>query len=312
LSQLYKLGSNATSQPLLVTGMRSSGKSIVLGIIAAYSGRSQIIKDVRFGQIMQLNRYGYISDNVASMMLKHAVNFIFYDHAIGRRFNLRSDDETSLWSNPAIFEEIAKIKSERGADLFDKTSLIPVIDSHNALIDYKLLSVTYTNLKLINVMRSPISIIHSWIRDGLYDNQTTSSKLYQGILISKNGLNLPIIAAYFDEDYEHMTPADRAVFAFDILARAERESRLAIDEKNIQILDLKFIDIVNSPLNVVDEMSKVFGEPNEKTLSIVLRKENLPRNIINDDEAQKYNLITKKISREAKNILDSNIEIFNK
>ena len=289
--------------PVIVSGMRSSGKSLLLGLLQAFSDEPSTFKDFRIGHICQLDYWSLISREVSVPMLRYAVDFNFYDLCIGRGLNFRIGDETSIWSSPKPGAAVQLIKRSKGENVFESKDRLVVFDIHNALVHLDLLSSTFSKAKVINVSRSPISIIYSWVRDKLFDDDQLQKRTCQMLVSTHKGIPVPLIAHSWREEYVKMTLKDRSVKIFKALSECEEVQRSNFNLKKGCVLDLNYESILSAPDTAVDALEDFLGLKSKEFLNKVFEKERVPRVICERESLLKKDSVFAGLSRENKSYL---------
>lgn len=294
----------AFKHPVIVSGMRSSGKSVVLGLMHAFVEVPSIIKDFRLSHICQLDYWQLLDRDISIPLLRYSVDFGFYDLRIGRGLNFRIGDETSVWSSLNVGEYVKLISAPKGDSVFEEADGLQIFDIHNALLYSSLLSQSFETVKIINITRSPISVMHSWVRDGLMDDDRLLRPSSQMLITILNDRPIPLIAASWKHDYLKMNLEDRSVCIYRSLLSLEKEARKLVG-KNLQILDLTFEGVVQDPSSCMKMIELFLGKKHNDLIDQVYDKERVPRVLDWVSENQKLIDLKKNLSDENKGYLEN-------
>jgi hypothetical protein len=267
-------------QPVFITGAKSSGKSLIYSFIKSYASIEGVCKDFFVNHLLQLNASGEIPNRVVDVQLKFFLDFKYYESVIGRNLNSRVGDETSIWNSPHVKRDFTKLFSARGigvaTDISSRTKSY-LIDSHNLLLYTETLDRIYKDYYLINVTRSPASILTSWVRDEFYADKVLRSKLSQTLCVETSDGLVPLL----------LPPSERirfvksdlsnrcAIVFFHVHAQAMKaQHRL---RKSSNVLNISFEKALLAPHETYDRISKYLSHAAYENICDTYRQENVPR-----------------------------------
>ena len=286
-------------RPLIVTGMKNSGKSLVIGLLEAFSSLQTTFKDFRIEHLLQLQHYDLIDKELAASLVRYNVDFNFFDLQMGRGLNFRIGDETSIWRmiNPA--ESFALIAGSSGttATKLNKTNdELSVFDCHNGLLYLEFISNALPNSAMVNVTRCPISVIFSWVRDGLFEDVNLKRPRSQILQINHHGTPVPLFASSWPDDFLRMGGPDRAVRIFTELHSQETLRKKKLREYKINYLDLVFEDILVDPTKTIASLQAFLNTNSLPSLAKIFGRERVPRITASDERDRKLLAIRERLS----------------
>ena len=293
---------------ILLTGYRSSGKSLVSPFLLNCNNVIGLLKDPTASAISDIYRKGLISFETSSFLLKLNIDNARYCSQIGRNLNTRLDDETSIWNGYDIMSQVKKLVSPRG-EIANKEirsdKKFYIFDTHNGIPTIPLLSNCYSNLMCVNVVRSPISVIYSWCRDGLFASERLKSALSQQVCTLKKDKYIPIIFDQISEDFHKLSHFQRCLKAYLYLKEEELNHR----EKNAKyenlIFEVSYEKFLLQPIECVRDLLSFVGASIEpQKLQSLFEREKVPRHISTREIDDKY-LTLKNLAKSAEiKILD--------
>ena len=277
---------------IILTGLRSSGKSLISPFLINCNVVSGLLKDPTASAISDMYRNRSISLESASFLFKLSLDNARYCNRIGRNLNSRLEDETSIWNSYDVTAEIKKLVSPRGETVtnhMQSDNKFHIFDTHNGIPALSMFAKCYANLVLINVVRSPISVIFSWCRDGLFTSERLNSALSQQVCVINNNEYVPIIFHQKLVEFSQLTHLQRCLQAYSYLENEEQNYR----KKNLKyeklIFDISYEKFLQFPEESVRNVLSLIGasiEPNR--LISLFERENVPREISLKQIDEKY------------------------
>jgi hypothetical protein len=295
---------------VLVTGTHTSGKSMISPIVASLSNVEILRKIYYLDQLSILYNFKKINLEIARFLGQHILDLSYYEQLIGRNLNFRVEDETSVYQskNPDLYKK--RIVSKRGANILAYHAKIRthmLLDAHDGIWFYKFWkNLRIKNLKIINIHRNPIDIVHSWINSdlGIAEKQI----LCQIPLICKNNKIKPF---YLYNNFTANNLINKTELVIDMVdecVRKEIISYKTIKNKK-QILRINFDNFAINTNFYVNKICNFLNLKKTKFTKKILKKENLPRILDKHERKEKLEKIMSKISKKKfKKLL--NLEIF--
>lgn len=279
--------------PIIITGMSHSGKSLPAGLLSVYFKKIERVKEFKFNHILVLRRHGRISDEVATYLFNNWLLHSWHDYSIGRNFNFRRDDETSIWSSLDLDYQLKKcsnIKREK-----PKSEKYILLEPHNAVLDYNFLKKINSKIIFINIYRSPVDTIYAWVRDSHYSDAMLNNPYSQIITLNVNGKRAPLIAEEFAQEFVVSPQPDRCFLIYESLYLQERytcEDRLL----KSKIINFRFEELLVNPESFFSLTNEYFGKPEIRHIQKVMEVESVPREISSNQKEAKLKELKLRIS----------------
>jgi len=293
--------------PLFITGLTRSGKAMLSPLISSLNKVEKVNVNYQFEYIPMLNIINSISNNAAITMMRYFIDNQVYDNMIGRNMNFRISDLTSIWNTSEPIEYISRLNKEEGDRIFDKKNKSKLIFSllvHDALWHAKIYFKAFPNLKMIHIDRHPIDLIYSWYRKGygsnFYDNPRNAL-----LTIEWNKKTYPYYAHGWEEEYENLSEIDRIVKMINMIQSFGKDVYSSISEKKRKnIMFIKFDEMVQRPLPILNKISVFLGTKKTKYTSIIMDKEKVPRKLYQQERLKKREEIKGLASEDSIKLLD--------
>lgn len=286
------------SHPVFLSGMKSSGKSLLYCLMMPMEKFEGSCKDFLINHILQLNYFGDIPNSAASIQLKSIFDFKLYNASIGRETNFRVDDETSAWAAADPKKEFLKLFNPRGLNVAEKMYIENrriLIDSHNVILHHDFLTKSFDQYTIVNINRSPASILHSWIRDEFYSEKTLENKLSQHLCFLYDGKPVPLyLRGNGEKEFLLGDNIDRCTQVFFKLNEMEKVQRKNIKFKK-NIIDISFEKILVDPKNVALNLSNKLEDFSVVNLDWIFIREGVPRKWSINEEYEKLEGTKEKI-----------------
>ena len=279
--------------PIIITGMSHSGKSLPAGLLSVYYKKIERVKEFKFGHILLLRRYGKISDDLATYLINNWLLQSWHDHSVGRNYNLRRDDETSIWNSlDRHFQFKKRMSSKREVPTSENYILI---EPHNAILDYDFLKKINSKMIFINICRSPVETLYAWVRDSHYSDLILHSPYSQIITLNIKGKRVPLVAAEFWEEFVVSNPPDRCFLIYENLYLKEESKSQGCTTEN-GIISLRFEELLVDPGRFFSLTNEYFGTPEIRHLQKVMETECVPREIPSNQNKDKFKELKLRIS----------------
>ena len=293
--------------PLFIDGLTRSGKTMLAPIISSFSKVEKVNVNYQFEFIPMLNIVNSISNEVSVTMMRFFIDNQVYENKIGRNMNFRLSDLTSVWNTSQPIKYISRLSKREGNIVFDnitKSRQFFLLLVHDALWHAKIYFKAFPNLKMIHIDRHPVDLIYSWYKKGygsnFYDNPHNAL-----LTIEWNKKTYPYYAYGWEEEYENSSEIDRIIKMINRLQSSGKDVYSSISEKKRKnILFIKFEEIVQKPLPILNEISNFLGTKKTKYTSIIMDKEKVPRKLYQQERLIKQEEIKKLTSEDSIKLLD--------
>lgn len=283
-----------------ICGPTRSGKVIVSKIISSMKNYEKINVDFLWEQFIQLSFLGKINKTNAIYLLRRGISLLTYNLFIGREINFRKNDFSSIYSyqNPKKYLKRAKFTKEGDSvfkNLKRKKMNIPIM-IHWGVNASNLLFETFSNIKIIRMIKNPFEIAYSWLKRDyggkFYDNPRTSS-----LTLKFNNKILPYFASGWEKTYLKSNKYDRIGIMISKFLSKEMSVYNSLNKINKKrILNIEFDKLVRHPKKTVEKIEKFLKSKQTKFTKKVLKQEKLPRNLLIKNLESKKIFFKKKMS----------------
>ena len=281
---------------ILVTGTHTSGKSMISPIVASLKKVEMLRKIYYLDQLSNLHFFNKINDEAVKFMANHILDLSYYEQLIGRNMNFRYEDETSVANSkdPKFYTKRLKVK--RGSQIIKKhkkINTLMLLDAHDGIWFNKFwLNLGIKNLKIINICRNPIDVVNSWFNSDLGDAE--KQLLCQIPLISYKQKIKPFYY-YKSINRNKLNKYDAAVeMVCECIENEIKNFKKIKDIKNLIRIDFdNFAEKTNYNLS---KICKFLKTNKTKHTNKIMRRERLPRKIIENDRSKKRQKIKELVS----------------
>jgi len=293
----------------VVTGVTRSCKQMLAPIVSSFEGAEHVTMNYLLEQLVETWKLGRMEDDVAANLLRFGIDNMCYNISIGRNLNFRLADYTGIWRSCRIWHNVKKIWSSEGDAAFGQignASPIYVMMAHNALWQSPLYFAALPNMIMINVLRHPVDIVHSWCKKK-YDGTFHSNPRNATLTIDWQGQPVVYYAAGWEEKYLGLGPVDRMIFTVNYLESSSIKQYESLPEEHRRNVLLVFVDrLLRNPEEDLEVLCELLGTKQTSATIKALKQERCPRDF-EKGRAEKYELICSKASRDGKDLLDSMI-----
>lgn len=297
---------------IIITGQQRSGKTKLSNIISTFKGPVNIRIEFFLDTLLSLKRLKLISKKLFNEMFQIYLNNLIIDAQYGRNFNLKKNEDSSIWNsaNPNYFLNIIKkkfTKLEIKKKLLKNNEIIIVL--HNFLEFVKFLSDIKFQIKIINIKSHPIDQIYS-----MYQSKTN---------FKFNNQSRELIYMYKNKKYCFVVGLENKMQKLNLMQKILLiKHKLDLDEiKNIKIakkkfkyMNISYLDLVDKPKINIDKISKFIKIKQTKLTERYIGK-NLKKTIFLNDNSRKkrFDFINTKLKeKKYKLILNDLITNFEK
>ena len=298
-------------KPLFIDGLTRSGKTMLAPIISSLNRVEKVNVNYQFEYIPMLNIINSISNRAAITMMRYFIDNQVYENMIGRNINFRLSDWTSIWNTKEPIEYFSRIYETEGDNAFQRIRKSDQIFSllvHDALWHAKIYFKAFPHLKMIHINRHPVDLIYSWYRKGygsnFYDNPRNAL-----LTIEWNKKTYPYYAYGWEEEYENLSEIDRIVKMINMIQSFGKDVYSLISEKKRKnIMFIKFDEMVQRPLPIINKISIFLGTKKTKYTSIIMDQENVPRKLKRQERLKKQEEIKGLATENSIKLLDIMID----
>lgn len=269
---LYK--KNYFNNVLIITGVYSSGKSMLSRILSSFKNTEHVRKDLMIENLMHLAFLKKINKDLAIYLVKSILDKNFYEQLISRNANLRPEDETSIFKAKNSYELFSRIFLPRGPEIIIKhvkQNTRFVMDTHDGVMLFKFWNKVNKNFKFINIYRNPIDIVESWYRHGM--GKTEKILINEMLMFSSKKNIFPIYYTEYFKNYQKTSEMDRVIKMVLYCLSHEYKNYKVFNK----CLNLEFNDFAVNTEKNLKKIIKFLKAKKSNSTKLVLKEENCPR-----------------------------------
>jgi len=265
---------------LLVEGISRSGKFLLANILNGFTGVEPAQYCELLEQIPYLAKFKLVNSKVAEALLHAIIDSNSYNMLLGRNFNYRLTDKSSILNNMHYQEYLKRsaIKdSQRLLKKFYQQNFYSPYIVHEIMPAVKIFFKTFPNVKVLSLRRSPLDLVYShymW-----YASQTKLKKYSPPlfILLKQGHDSIPWQRAIYQNSENDKQLINNMIIGMEkLLADYTFCYRsLSRQDKN-KILFVSYEDILADPKAVMRQISDFLQRKILSAAHKILVKEKLP------------------------------------
>lgn len=202
---------------VVVDGMARSGKSLVAGALSWSEKIEPWQLSAYVDHIFKLWELGLVGRSEAVSILRVAINDAAFNYAIGRSVNTRLHDASSVQKFGKSEEFLARGESEDYRLLeqqFLRQGRLPSFQVHENVMARWLWEEALPSVKMIEVVRHPLTLFRSWYARDLGSRWGADPKLFVPVA-SVGGEPVPTFALDAHEEWRAANPEEKIVIALE-------------------------------------------------------------------------------------------------
>ena len=158
---------------VIISGQQKAGKSLLTKIISKFQGPVQCRIDFFLESLLDLHKIKLINKKQLTDLFLIYSDHIFIDNIYGRNYNLKKNDESSIFNtaNPQFFlNKINKNYSRQEIQKLIKKKQEMFIVIHNFIKHIDLLEKASVQYKVVNIVPHPIDQLYSMFKSNMFKN----------------------------------------------------------------------------------------------------------------------------------------------
>lgn len=202
---------------VVVDGMARSGKSLVAGVLSWSERIEPWQLSAYVDHIFKLWELGLVGRSEAVSILRVAINEAAFNYAIGRSVNTRLHDASSVQHFGKTEEFLARGMTEDYRLLEQQFLLrgrLPSFQAHNNVMGRWLWEEAVPVVKMIEVVRHPLTLFRSWHARALGSRWGSDPRLFTPVA-SVGGEPIPTFALDVKEEWLAANSEERIVLALE-------------------------------------------------------------------------------------------------
>lgn len=278
------------SNVLFLEGITRAGKFLLANLLAAFD----TVEPVQYKGIVEYIPYlleaKLIEKKTAQQILRCEVDLDSYEMFIGRNFNLRREDKSSIYNHPSFKTYLERSEQVPREDLV-KNALNKGIYStfilHETMPNIKIILDTFKLGKVISIRRDPLDLAYSWYQRGFGKRWGNDPVLFQITFHSQYG-PIPWFARSWAKKYYRLSEADKVAASIEYLwTRSEETYHELSSFQKKQILRVKYEDILVQPTQAVSSIAAFLDAEPSGRIRKIYKQEKLPNSTYGLELAKK-------------------------
>lgn len=245
---------------VVVDGMARSGKSLVAGLLSWSRKIEPWQLSAYVDHIFKMWELGLVGRSEAVSILRVAINDAAFNYAIGRSVNTRLHDASSVQKFGKSEEFLARGESEDYRLLeqqFLRQGRLPSFQVHENVMARWLWEEALPSVKMIEVVRHPLTLFRSWHARDLGSRWGADPKLFVPVA-SVGGEPIPTFALDVHEEWRAANPEEKIVIALEQqYAQVWKSLSNGGQTDSFQVITLEAIK--SSPRDVIAELLDWIG-----------------------------------------------------
>jgi len=269
---------------VFVDGVSGSGKSILGLILASFDRVERYRLDCVYEHIAVLHKFGKITDDAATVLIRMHLDEALYHSMISREVNFRPFDHTGFLNNPFRLRSIARLFMKDGGAAVERIHRIkPIlqVNCHQMFPAIRLAFLAFgERLRAVEMVLQPLFVVEHWVQFGMerYGADRRDLTLW---IKSPGGETVPWFAHGWEEEFLLLPPVDRAIRTVHWLSQ-ERDTVMAqaSAEERRQVCIIPFERFVTDPWPFLHSLEEFLGAKTTATSRSVLKRQRCPREIL--------------------------------
>ena len=265
--------------PLIVDGITRAGKFLMANLLSSIKDVEPVHYFPVLDHVARLEHLGLIEKKAARELLRSEADRVCYETLIGRSFNHRTSDKSSIFNNPrhkTYLKRLYESDGEAAVDVFHKNRLYNLFIVHEAFLNADLFFNSFPGMKVIVVQRSPLDLAYSWHQRKLI-RRIGKDPLMGEIALASKGGSIPWHLYSRREEYHLLPSADRIVLAISTLFEMYEEPYQKLTPKHKKsILFVRYEEILLHPETTVKRAAAFLKRKILPEMKWVIKREKLP------------------------------------
>lgn len=297
---------------LLIDGFTRAGKFFLGKIVAGLKNADYYQSISALEHIPFLHRLGGMSEDAAIALFRKILDENAYNSRIGRNLNTRVSDASSVYNSPEFGEYLRRsvsafgeisMTSQQIIDSFWKSGRWSVFVTHENLPNAGFLFKAYPGLRMFNLLRHPVDVIHSWYLRGWGRRFGGDPLAFVPATRGEAG-PIPWHAYAYRKEYEKMPEADRVIHSIAGLTAMSAEAYASLDAaQRSQILFVRYEDVVERTMGEISRMAGFLGTEPFEGMPVILAREKCPGRISLEKRGRKADELKAQAGKEAFEIM---------
>ena len=288
------------SNPVIIDGIARAGKFLLANLLSGIRGVEPVQIRPVMEHVSRLHRFGLINTKAAKEVLQVEADMACYEMLIGRNFNYRASDKSSIFNNANYKTYLKRLRQPDGeaalAHFYDN-KLLSLFIIHESLPNINIFFDTFPSIKIIIMHRSPVDLVYSWYQRKL-GQRLGNDPLMGEIPFQGTKSLIPWYLYNHQKEYGSLPGMDRTVLSICTLFKMYQLSYNALSPKKKRILFIRYEDILSDPQTAIKTIAHFLKKEILPEMKQVIKREKLPNRIYLDLKGQKIEKIRKTASKK--------------
>lgn len=291
---------------VIIDGTARVGKYLVGNLVAALERMEFVQEAVLLDHLLILTRVGNLDLETAGALLQAHLDLLAYYMMLGRNLNGRQSDLSAITNAPEPERFLARAQTPGDGELARRIleeQRLSLFVTHNVLCGARMLWTIFPHVKMVYVVRHPVTLIQSWLRRGYGARIGRDPSLFD-LNFLREGRIMPWYALDWNDDYLSLPELERIVRSVaTIFTEARREFEQADAAIRRRVLVGTFESIITDPRGFVDRVGRFLNRSPLPALDRIVARERLPR-VPSDELVQARGAIAAGVSLEGRRLVD--------
>lgn len=308
MKQRIKIGNKVplVKNILFVEGVSRAGKFLLANILNGFEGIEPVQQHGLLDQVPFWAKSGLIDQNTAQELLRSEIDTYCYEMLIGRNFNHRRWDKSSIFNVPRFQKYLARSKEKdisKIMERFNKETPTSFFIMHELMPNIKIYFDILPELKVISIMRNPVDLVFSWYKRGTGKAYLTDSRIAKAIVQGKYGAVMWFMHKWKDV-YHQLSEMDCIILTIKTLSDMYKATYRNLPQKyQKRILFVSYEDVLSNSNKIIKTVGNFLNKKPLPEIKLILKKEKLPAPESSELRNQKLETIKKKASKKYFDIL---------
>ena len=299
---------------VLIDGFGRSGKFFLGKIISGLKGMEyfQSVNAIEYVGFMR--RLGGLTEDAAVALLKSLIDEYSYNMHIGRNINFRHQDASSIYNSHEVEEYVKRSVTAIGGQDLTNEQIIESFRNgfryslfvvHHTLPNIGIYIKAYPQLKIVELIRHPVDVAHSWFVRG-WGHRFGTDPLALSPVISGVSGSVPWYVSGSEKKYEESCEVDRIIMCLSSLTTLCKKSISSLPIEPVgNILFVRYEDLVEKTYDVLEKMGGFLGTESSEGMSVICAREKCPNTISLANRANKLKILRDGASAQGIEVLES-------
>lgn len=296
---------------LLVDGISRAGKFLLSNLLGGINDIEPAQNHDMLETLPILEKLGFIDKKLTQTILRNEIDLRAYEMLIGRSFNQRISDKSSIFNRPNYKEYLRRCREKDTGLLvkqYSEKKLYSQFIVHELMPAIKIYFDVFPNTKVISLKRSPVDLVWSWFGRGIV-RRFVEDPTFTSFPFERNGQPTYWFISASDRDYHLLGEMDKTISGIVNLFKMYDSAYRRLSRKNRKkILFVRYENILFRPHTVVEEIGRFLGKKIMPEMRSIFKKEGLPNEaylLSRGEKIQKIKKLASKKYFKKLNVLES-------